>query len=1020
MRKGNPYVGPRAFTKGDAALFFGRDHEAADLVALTIANSLVVLHAQSGVGKSSLVAARLIPDLEQEKCYSLGIGRLQLADNVASSKDGNTFVRALASSLEWSEPAAEESAGKLTDYIERAIDLVRSAHTTREVTRTSDSSRFVLVIDQFEELYTARPDLWAYRQPFLQQISRALRSLPRLTVVLCVREEFLAYTMNIGRLMAGLNIAWFRLERLDRDAALAAIEGPLKGTGVSLARDALEKLAHFLFTIPADDSAADDALQSEYAEPMHLQVVCESLWESLPADENVINARMVEVSGRVEDALENYYERSIRIVVREHAASEASTRGWIERHLITSARTRALVRKEVGATRQMSNEIIEALARRYLLREERRGRDTWYELSHDRLVLPVLQSNLSWREQTGVHAQWEHLENVAAEWTSAQPLLAGRALKEAQMLIARHDVREYGVSPALDEFVTRSAEYATEQRAYVRRRLGIYAATFVGLLILIGAWWLAQYSMRRTDATVKAYTDVAQELSKDPEKTYMALSYSIRAYDSAFTKEQKKLPRKLLGELVESAGNDVRLGTVTESRFVKIAPDGRAVAGYGTTGLTIWALPSTKILLRVNGYVTSAQFSQDGKRVAVTAPASRSERAIVVFDLSTRAVVARWQGVCTPFRSRREAECAALSADLRHAAILEDERVRVLSLADGREEMQFVVGDRIDELAWAQAGPALYAFSAQVDSPRAKESEIHTDVIYALPLNRQCVRWSNHKHDSDPCQVIAPARTFGVRALLAKDGTSLLIAEPSWKRRETHTTVHWYSIKRGEVDGLTEFETRSPVFMAIDDDGQNAAVMSRQTGRVWLHTLGSSKWSDGARGPKSSYEHPALPGRPDAIVGFRCRDEKDEAPASEDFFDLSCFDSAQVFSWDFQRGSVLLTWFKDPGSIKAIPADLRSVIRDDGVFLILHDIGSSSDTAPAARGVSEGEELARACAAIAYRPEAFSLENGPRKSCADVVRTGGFANADFAALRSPIELGMSFASPARLGVNTGI
>jgi hypothetical protein len=62
----SPYVGPRPFEREHAPLFFGRDREANELVSLIISHTEVLLYAQSGAGKSSLVNARLIPLLEAE------------------------------------------------------------------------------------------------------------------------------------------------------------------------------------------------------------------------------------------------------------------------------------------------------------------------------------------------------------------------------------------------------------------------------------------------------------------------------------------------------------------------------------------------------------------------------------------------------------------------------------------------------------------------------------------------------------------------------------------------------------------------------------------------------------------------------------------------------------------------------------------------------------------------------------------------------------------------------------------
>ena len=71
---GNPYVGPQAFRRGDA--FYGRDRETADLLDLVIAERVVLLYSPSGAGKSSLIAAGLVRQLEAEGFEVLPLVRL--------------------------------------------------------------------------------------------------------------------------------------------------------------------------------------------------------------------------------------------------------------------------------------------------------------------------------------------------------------------------------------------------------------------------------------------------------------------------------------------------------------------------------------------------------------------------------------------------------------------------------------------------------------------------------------------------------------------------------------------------------------------------------------------------------------------------------------------------------------------------------------------------------------------------------------------------------------------------------
>ena len=89
-RRNNPFVGPRPFTEDDEARFFGREREAADVFSLVVAHRAVLLYAQSGAGKSSLVRARTVPALRLRGYEILPLARVGGAANRAAA--GNVYV----------------------------------------------------------------------------------------------------------------------------------------------------------------------------------------------------------------------------------------------------------------------------------------------------------------------------------------------------------------------------------------------------------------------------------------------------------------------------------------------------------------------------------------------------------------------------------------------------------------------------------------------------------------------------------------------------------------------------------------------------------------------------------------------------------------------------------------------------------------------------------------------------------------------------------------------------------------
>src|SRR5580704_18161409 len=61
----HPWLGLESFSRSTRSYFFGRDTEAAELLQRLRPHPLLVFYGRSGLGKTSLLRARLVPDLEK-------------------------------------------------------------------------------------------------------------------------------------------------------------------------------------------------------------------------------------------------------------------------------------------------------------------------------------------------------------------------------------------------------------------------------------------------------------------------------------------------------------------------------------------------------------------------------------------------------------------------------------------------------------------------------------------------------------------------------------------------------------------------------------------------------------------------------------------------------------------------------------------------------------------------------------------------------------------------------------------
>jgi len=149
---------------------------------------LIVIHGQSGVGKSSLVQGGLVPALKQK---------------VMGTSDTLPITMRVYS--HWQEELARLLAEALADNgVETLPDGVETFHgTSLQVTSLLGQTerlnlRTVLIFDQFEEFFFVYPDA-RERRRFFQFIGECLKISP-VKVVLSLREDYLHYLLECNYL----------------------------------------------------------------------------------------------------------------------------------------------------------------------------------------------------------------------------------------------------------------------------------------------------------------------------------------------------------------------------------------------------------------------------------------------------------------------------------------------------------------------------------------------------------------------------------------------------------------------------------------------------------------------------------------------------------------------------------------------------------------------------------------------------------------------------------------------------
>jgi WD40 repeat protein len=500
----NPYIGPRPFERADRINFFGRTRETRDLLSLIMAERVVLFYAQSGAGKTSLLNTQIIPALEDDGFFVLPVTRVgsDLPPGLPQNAVKNIFVFSVWMGLMGKETPLSTLTGTTLNA------AINSWMMQAPLDEDGNSPPPILILDQFEEILTTHRDRWQDAQGFFAQLGEALDKTPKLGVVLAMREDHVAgldpYASSLPRRLK----ARFRMEQLKADGALEAVKKPAQNAGHPFAYGVAEKLVDDLrrVRVAQGEQTQETVVLGPYIEPVQLQVVCRRLWENLPDREagDTITAEDVEQFGNVDRALTDFYEDALHQVLdqakpvgeaRGWQVRESQLRRWFGKQLITPAQTRGLVMRGSDKTGDLPNPVVDLLEGRHLIRADVRAGARWYELSHDRLVEPILRSNAEW-EQT----RQSPLHRAAQLWVDSdrEPglLYTGNALNES---LAWAKANPDKCEPIDDEFLSASQKAQTavekEQRQHVLiRRLAIGALIALVLASVAGIFAFMQFN----------------------------------------------------------------------------------------------------------------------------------------------------------------------------------------------------------------------------------------------------------------------------------------------------------------------------------------------------------------------------------------------------------------------------------------------------------------------------------------------------------------------------------------------
>jgi len=479
----HPWLGLASFTEDTRSFFFGRDEEVAELARRVQRKLLTVLFGQSGLGKTSILRAGLVPRLRTQGYCPIYVRIAYSADAPEPGEQIKQSILATARhSGQWTQAGVASEGESLWEFLHHRDDVLRD--------ESGKTLTPLLIFDQFEEIFTLAQSDEAGRARaarFIEDLADLVENRPpraleaRLEsddstaerfdfargdyrVLISLREDYLAPLESLKAQMPSITQNRLRLAPMTGRQGLEAVLGPGKGL---VSQEVAEAIVRFV--------AGGSEIQNAEVEPSLLSLVCRELNDTRIAqgrDEISLDL----LAGSHDQILGNFYERAL-------ADQPAAVRRIIEDELLTESGFRENVAEETLrshlANAGAAPGTLATLVNRRLLRIEERLDMRRVELTHD-VLCGVVKASRDVRHEREAR---EATEKMLAEQRK-RAASARHALVRARQVAAVCIVLAIGAVAAAiyaywsSERAKRAEDLAQQSRVQAETLLGYLTAGF--------------------------------------------------------------------------------------------------------------------------------------------------------------------------------------------------------------------------------------------------------------------------------------------------------------------------------------------------------------------------------------------------------------------------------------------------------------------------------------------------------------------------------------------------------------